>query len=106
MAIALLILGMAAVTFLTRYLLVGLLGERSLPESLKRWLTYVPTAAFAAIVVQGTLAPQGTVRLDLRNPYLWGAVAAALVAWRRKNLLLTIAAGLLGLWGARILGGV
>ena len=102
MAIALLILGMAAVTFLTRYTLIALLGRWQLPAALERWLRYIPTAAFTAIVAQGTLAPGGELRLDLRNPYLWGALAAGLVAWRRKSLLLTIAAGLVGLWVARM----
>ena len=102
---ALLILGMAVVTFLTRYLLIALLGRWQLPEGLVRWLAHVPIAAFAVIVVRGTLAPQGEVTLDPRNPYLWGALAAGLVAWRSKNLILTIAAGLGGLWLARLIGG-
>ena len=102
MAFALLILGMMGVTFLTRYLLVGILGHWALPRLLERWLAYVPIAAFTAIVVQGTLTPQGELRLDAGNPYLWGAVAATLVSWRWRNVLLTIAAGLGGLWLARL----
>lgn len=102
MALALLILAMAGVTFLTRYLLVLLLGRWSLPGALKRWLAYIPTAVFAVIVVQGTLTPGGELRLDAGSPYLWGAALAGLAAWRSRNLLLTIAAGLGGLWLARL----
>ncbi len=50
-----------------------------------------------AIVVQGTLEPGGKLSLAPTNPYLWGAAAAAVAAWQRKSVLLTIAAGLLGL---------
>jgi len=100
-----LILGMAGVTFLTRYILLALLGRWQLPEGLARWLAYVPIAAFTVIVVRGTFAPDGQVSLDPRSPYLWGALAAGLVAWRSKNVLLTIAAGLAGLWLARMVGG-
>jgi len=96
---------MAGVTFLTRYLLIALLGRWSLPRALSRWLSYVPTAAFTVIVVRGTFAPQGEVTLDPCNPYLWGALAAGLVAWRSKNVILTIAAGLGGLWVARVVLG-
>lgn len=103
---ALLILGMAGVTFLTRYLLIALVGRWQLPQALGRWLAYVPIAAFAVIVVRGTLAPQGEVTLDPRNPYLWGALAAGLVAWRSKNVILTVAAGLGGLWLARVAMGL
>ena len=106
MATFLLILGMAAVTFLTRYLFVALLGRWRLPAALERWLGHIPTAAFGAIIVEGTLAPQGRVRLDPANPYLWGALAAGLVAWRTENVLLTMAAGMGALWLARVvLGG-
>jgi len=103
MAQAFLILAMAGVTFLTRYLLLALLGRWQLPQGLSRWLAHVPTAAFTVIVVRGTLAPQGQVDVDPHSPYLWGALAAGLVAWRSKNVLLTIAAGLAGLWLTRVL---
>lgn len=102
MAIAFLILAMAGVTFLTRYLFVALLGRWALPAGLVRWLELVPTAVFTAIVVRGTVAPQGQVWIEAGNPYLWGALAATLVAWRSKNVLLTILAGLGGLWLARL----
>jgi len=105
MGLALLILGMAAVTFGTRYALIALMDRWTVPRAVERWLSHVPTAAFAVIVVQGTLAPQGEVRLDPRSPYLWGALAAGLVAWRSRSVLLTIAAGLVGLWAARALVG-
>ena len=104
MAVALLILGMTAVTFLTRYLLIALLGHWRMPAWLERWLRFIPTAAFGAIAVQGTLAPQGRVRVEPGNPYLWAGVAAGLVAWRTKNVLLTIAVGLGVLWAAKLLG--
>ncbi len=103
MALALLILGMAAVTYLTRYTLVALLGHWRLPPALERWLGHVPTAVFTAIVVQGTFAPRGTLELGPTNPYLWGAMAAGVVSWRTRSVLLAIVAGLGGLWLARFL---
>lgn len=103
MAHALLILGMAGVTFLTRYLFIALLGRWALSADLRRWLVHVPIAAFAVIVVRGTLTPRGTLWLHPQSPYLWGAAAAGLVAWRSRSLILTIIAGLGGLWLARLL---
>ncbi len=105
MAIAFLILGMAGVTFLTRYLQIALAGRWWLPPALARWLRYIPIAAFTAIVVQGTLEPGGRLSLAPTNPYLWGAAAAAVAAWWRKGVLLAIAAGLAGLWLARLVAG-
>jgi branched-subunit amino acid transport protein len=38
--------------------------------------------------------PTGAVELDLGNPYLFGSLAAILVAWLTKRLLPTIAGGM------------
>ena len=37
---------------------------------------------------------QGTLDLGIDNAYLVAAVAAALISWRTKNLLLTIVLGM------------
>jgi hypothetical protein len=54
----LIFLGMAAVTYFTRYTMIALLG-RELPILLRRWLRYVPVAVLAALIVPAALAPQG-----------------------------------------------
>lgn len=101
MAHALLILGMAAVTFLTRALPIAILSRRTLPEGLSGWLRHIPVAVFTVIAVQGTLAPTGQLYFSLGSPYIWGGIAAVVVAWRTGNVFLTILAGLAGLWLGR-----
>ena len=105
MAIALLILGMMLVTYSSRLLPMALMERLLLPVALQRWLEYVPTAAFAVIVAQGVFAPQGQPAFAAKSPYLWGAVVAGLVAWRSRNLLLTMVAGMAGYWLLRLAGG-
>jgi branched-subunit amino acid transport protein len=91
----LLITGMALVTFAIRYPVLALLGRATLPEPVLRALRLVPPAVLTAIVVPAVLMPQGD-RLDLGydNAYLVAGIAAGLIAWRSRNLLLTIVLGM------------
>jgi branched-subunit amino acid transport protein len=92
----LLILGMALATFAVRYPVMVLVGKIPLPQSVFRALRYVPTAVLAAIIVPAVLMPNGDGRIDLSpsNAYLIAGIAAAVVAWRTKNVLVTIVIGM------------
>lgn len=90
----LLVAGMAAVTFLVRYPVLVLVGKIPLPEPVFRALRYVPPAVLTAIIVPAVLMPEGTVDISPANAYLAAGIASALVAWRTKNLVLTIVIGM------------
>jgi branched-subunit amino acid transport protein len=62
------------------------------PPGIQRILRQIPPAALAAIVVPAFLRPEG--QLDLWQPRFLAGVLAALVAWRTKNIALTLAVGL------------
>jgi branched-subunit amino acid transport protein len=62
------------------------------PPSIQRILRQIPPAALAAIVVPAFLRPDGV--LDLWQPRFLAGVIAALVAWRTKNIALTLVVGL------------
>jgi len=103
--VAALIASMVLVTYATRYTMIGLLGRLTLPAWARRWLGFVPVAAFTAIIVPATLAPHGHVDLSFANHYAWAGLVCALVAWRTKHTLGTILAGLAAFWLLRRLGG-
>jgi branched-subunit amino acid transport protein len=93
----LLITGMALVTFAVRYPVLVLIGKIPLPDSLFRALRYVPPAVLAAIIAPGVLAPNGDIQIAPENSPLVASVVAVIVAWRTKNLLLTIIIGMAAL---------
>ncbi len=103
MELALLILGMALVTFVTRYSMIALLGRWQVPETVKRGLYYVPIAAFSAIILPELVTRAGQVTLALDNPRLIGGVAAIAVAALTRRMLLTIAVGMGMMWLAQSL---
>lgn len=62
------------------------------PPRVQRLLRQIPPAALAAIVVPAFLRPEG--QLDLWQPRFLAGVIAALVAWRTKNIALTLVVGI------------
>jgi len=93
-----LIVGMFVVTFGARYPVMALVGKLPLPESVFRALRYVPAAVLAAIIAPALiLDSRGQMALDPGNEYLVAGVVTFLVAWRSKNMLLTIVLGMMTL---------
>jgi branched-subunit amino acid transport protein len=94
MATTLLIVGLALGTFLLRALPLTVLSRVTLPEWLHDWLRLVPGAVLAASLAQAIFAPEGDLLLRWRNPYLLAALPAVLVAWRTRNMILTMLSGM------------
>ncbi|HEY5717220.1 MAG TPA: AzlD domain-containing protein [Motiliproteus sp.] len=90
-----LIVGMFSVTFGVRYLLWGSAGRIHFPPWLSDALGFVPPAVLTAIIVPAVLIPNGQQPdISFNNPYLLAALASALIALWRRNLMLTIAFGM------------
>lgn len=63
-----------------------------LPPATTRILRQIPPAALAAIVLPALVRPDG--HFDLVQPRLLAGAFAALVAWRTRNVGLTLAVGI------------
>jgi branched-subunit amino acid transport protein len=94
----LIILFMGLVTFAIRLSVIGLSDKMELPALLRRGLRFVPPAVLSAIIAPDVLLREGQLDVSLGNVRLLAGVLAALVAWRTKNVLLTIAVGMAALW--------
>jgi branched-subunit amino acid transport protein len=62
------------------------------PPGVQRVLRQIPPAALASIVLPALLRPEG--ELDLAQPRLLAGIVAALVAWRTRNVALTLGVGI------------
>ena len=87
--------GMLAVTFGSR--LAGLLVRMRLPPFWLRFLHFVPIAVFAGLVTPSLEGSRGEGGIRLAASGL-----ATLVAWRTRNLAVTIAVGLAAFWLLRL----
>lgn len=86
----LLIGGMAAAVFFTRYAALALFGAAGPPAWAGRWLRHVPVAVLAALVAPALLLPQGHFDLGLDNHHLLAGAVAFFVAWRRRGFVPTV----------------
>jgi branched-subunit amino acid transport protein len=86
------------VTFLYRYAMIGLFASRNLPGWLHALCRHIAPASFAALTVSALFVHGGAVAIALDAPKPWAALVAALVAWRTRNVLATIGAGMAALY--------
>ena len=98
MSVWLIMLGMGIVTYLSRLSLIASIGRISVPPVMQRALRFVPPAVLTAIIFPELLRPGGNLDLSLGNLRLAAGIVAVVVAWRSKNVLLTIAVGMAALW--------
>jgi branched chain amino acid efflux pump len=62
------------------------------PPAVQRVLRQIPPAALASIVIPAFVRPEG--HLDLLQPRLYAGLLATFVAWRTKNIALTLVVGM------------
>lgn len=67
----------------------------TMPPAAARVLRQIPPAALAAIIAPALVRPEG--RFDLAQPRLLAGAVAALVAWRTRNVGLTLVVGMAAL---------
>ena len=93
-----LLLGMAGVTFLPRFLPMAFLTRRTIPEKMKIGLDYVPVAILSAIVFP-ILFSTGDGKVGIEPHLLLSALPVFLFAYKMKNLWGSVILGMLIYWG-------
>lgn len=85
-------------TFLLRFSFIYLYGRFELPKWLRTAMKYVPTAILSALVFPAILIKDDMIWVSPQNPKLIAGIIASFIAWKTKNLVLTILAGLGVFW--------
>lgn len=98
------LLGMGLVTVTVRVLPLLLVERVTLPETVQRGLAFVPVAVLSAIIAQEVVVPGGSFAVDPGSARVGAAVVAGLVAWRTRNVLATVGAGIGVLWLLEAMG--
>jgi len=87
--------GMMAVTFIPRLLPIALLSNKKFPNSITRWLGYIPAAILSALLAPALLIHDGNFTVSFDNKYLWSSIPVFIVAVRTKSFFGTIATGMI-----------
>lgn len=96
LALTVLIIGIG--TFIFRFSFIFLYGKMKLPQWVHRAMRFVPPAVLSALVFPAILIKDQELWLSYDNPRLLAGMVAIAIAWKTKNLLLTIASGLGIFW--------
>lgn len=97
MSLWLVILIAGLLTYGTRLSFILLAERLKLPGWFQRSLRYIPLAVLSAIILPELASRNSVVDISLRNPQFYAGALAVLVAWRTRNVLLTILAGMVAL---------
>jgi len=97
------IIACGAVSFLIRFSFIAIHGRVPLPNWFTRALMFVPVALLPAFALPEILIQNGGVNFSPFNARLIAGIVAVVVAWRTKNVLATIAVGMLVLFAAQFL---
>lgn len=85
-------------TYSMRLSFIVFYSRINMPDMMQRALRFVPPAVFTAIFLPELVLSEGALDLTLGNGRLLAGMVAILVAWRTKNVILTIVVGMLTLW--------
>lgn len=86
----LLLLGLAALVFFNRYLFLEPAVSVRLPALLRQALNYSAPCLLTAICGPIILLQDGELRGLLDNPYLYGALAAVVIAALVRHMMLSV----------------
>jgi branched-subunit amino acid transport protein len=96
------IVGLAAITLLTRGFFILPSREIPLPEWLRQGLRYAPLAAMAAVVAPEILMTQGQMIGTWQDARIFAAAAGAAWFFWRRSILGTIVAGTVTMLALRL----
>lgn len=85
------IIGMALVTYLPRVIPLMVLKDRQLNDKVKKFLQYIPHTSLSVLIIRGIL----TSSQDMLLPTILGISSAAVAAYIKGDLLLSVFVGVL-----------
>lgn len=98
MDLALIVAGMALVTYVPRWLPLFLLSRRRLPQWFVQWLDLIPAAILSALIIPELFVSGEPRSLVLFQQKSLVALPVLLIALKTKSLGLTVVSGMLLFW--------
>ena len=90
--LTLIIIGL--LTYAIRLSFILFFSKMDIPSLLQRAFRFVPVAVLSAIIFPALFLPQGVRALSFSNARLFAGIIAVIVAWRTKNVLITLLVGM------------
>ena len=93
-----LIVGMAVVTYLPRFIPMLVLSNRQIPKKLAKWMSFIPVSIFAALVFSDVFFWNSKVNIHpLENVKLLPTLLVFYIAYKTQSLLWSMIFGIIGI---------
>lgn len=93
-----LIIGMALVTFIPRFLPLLFLSNREVPKKFAKWMSFIPVSIFAALVFSDVFFWNSNLNMNpVENVKLLPTMLVFFIAYKTQNLLWSMVFGVLGI---------
>lgn len=93
-----LILGMAVVTYLPRFVPMLVLSNRQIPKKLAKWMSFIPVSIFAALVFSDVFFWNSEVNVNpVENVKLLPTLLVFYIAYKTQSLLWSMVFGIIGI---------
>ena len=100
------IIGMAALNFVIRFLPIAVVSRIDLPKPVMRWLSFIPISVMGALVAGTVVSPGGHFVAPWTNPWLLASGVTALAYLKTRSFLGATVIGMLAFVALRaVLGG-
>ena len=90
-----LIFGMFFLTFIPRYVPLGLAGKVKIHKLIESTLNFVPIAVLTSIITQSSLIREGVLSINFSNYYLFAAIVSFVVSRITNKLIVIVATGMI-----------
>ena len=81
-------------TYAIRLSFILFFSRMDVPSLLQRAFRFVPVAVLSAIILPALFLPKGVLALSFSNTRLLAGSIAVVVAWKTKNVLITLVVGM------------
>lgn len=93
-----LIIGMAIVTFIPRFIPLLVLSNREVPKKFAKWMSFIPVAIFSALVFSDVFFWNNELNVNpIENVKLLPTLFVFFVAYKTQSLLWSMVFGILGI---------
>lgn len=96
------IVGLTAVTVVTRSAFLALSERFRLPERVQHGLRYAPVCALVALIAPELALANGSLALSLANPKLVAGLAAGAIMVGTRSMIAAMAVGMLAFTALRL----
>jgi branched-subunit amino acid transport protein len=86
---------MGIVTYLPRMMPATVLSRKQLPELLIRFLNYIPAAVLSALFFPSVLVTGHEINIGMSNPLFITSLLTFPIAYKTKNMFLTVIIGMI-----------